>query len=102
MKMSMSLKFVARVWAAAIVTILASTAGGDEPKRVTGPGAGAPSYAPRIASASQEAERAIRAFRVPAGLKVELFAAEPLLANPVAFCIDEKGAAYVAETFRLN
>ena len=25
------------------------------------------------------------------GLKVELFAAEPLLANPVAFCIDEKG-----------
>jgi quinoprotein glucose dehydrogenase len=33
-------------------------------------------------------------------LKVELFAAEPLLANPVAFCIDEKGVVYVAETFR--
>ena len=41
-------------------------------------------------------------FRVPAGLKVELFAAEPLLANPVAFCIDEKGRFYVAETFRLG
>src|SRR5262249_29261617 len=102
MKTSIPPKVVARVWALAIVPLLASTAGGDEPKRATGPGAGAQSYAPRIASASQEAERAIRAFRVPAGLKVELFAAEPLLANPVAFCIDEKGAAYVAETFRLN
>jgi len=44
----------------------------------------------------------MRSFRVPAGIKVELFAAEPLLANPVAFCFDEKGVAYVAETFRLN
>ena len=34
------------------------------------------------------------------GLTVELFAAEPLLANPVAFCLDEKGVVYVAETFR--
>ena len=33
----------------------------------------------------------MRSFRVPDGLAVELFAAEPLLANPVAFCIDEKG-----------
>ena len=39
---------------------------------------------------------------MPEGLKVELFAAEPLLANPVAFCFDEKGVAYVAETFRLH
>ena len=53
-----------------------------------------------IAKASDEGQKAIRSFRVPAGLKVELFAAEPLLANPVAFCIDEKGVAYVAETFR--
>ena len=42
----------------------------------------------------------MRSFRVPSGLKVELFAAEPLLANPVAFCLDENGVAYVAETFR--
>lgn len=39
---------------------------------------------------------------MPAGLKVELFAAEPLLANPVAFCIDEQGRFYVAKTFRLG
>ena len=57
-------------------------------------------YNPTIAAASDEGERAIRTVRVPAGLKVELFAAEPLLANPVAFCIDEKGRFYVAETFR--
>src|SRR5262249_50360653 len=67
------------------------------------PAAGpARSYEPAIAPASEEAQRAMRAFRVPPGLAVELFAAEPLLANPVAFCIDEKGVVYVAETFRRN
>jgi quinoprotein glucose dehydrogenase len=40
--------------------------------------------------------------RVPRGLTIELFAAEPLLANPVAFCFDEKGRCYVAETFRIQ
>ena len=59
-------------------------------------------YSPPVAPASDQAKRAIRSFRVPSGLTVELFAAEPLLANPVAFCIDEKGVVYVAETFRLN
>jgi len=57
-------------------------------------------YEPRIAQASEEARLAMRSFRVPPGLAVELFAAEPLLANPVAFCVDEKGVFYVAETFR--
>ena len=38
----------------------------------------------------------------PQGLKLELFAAEPLLANPVAFGFDENGRFYVAETFRLH
>ncbi|MHC5542971.1 DUF7133 domain-containing protein, partial [Singulisphaera rosea] len=42
------------------------------------------------------------AFRVPKGLKVELFAAEPQLANPVAFCLDEQGRVYVAEEYRFN
>src|SRR4029453_17067525 len=36
------------------------------------------------------------------GLKVELHAAEPLLANPVAFCFDLQGRIYVAETYRLH
>src|ERR1051325_100222 len=57
---------------------------------------------PKVAAASDEAERAIKRFRIPQGFKVELFAAEPLLANPVAFAIDEKGRFFVAETFRLH
>src|SRR5467141_3623068 len=60
-----------------------------------------PNTAPHVAPASDEGERAIKRFRVPKGFKVELFAAEPLLANPVCFSIDEKGRFYVAETFRL-
>ncbi len=74
----------------------------DDPKGVTPSDAGSRSYAPKIAPASDEAVRAIRTFRVPEGLRVDLFAAEPLLANPVAFCLDEKGVAYVAETFRMK
>ena len=59
-------------------------------------------YAPFIAAESNEGELAMKRFRVPKGFKVELVAAEPLLANPVAFCIDEQGRFYVAETFRLH
>jgi quinoprotein glucose dehydrogenase len=58
--------------------------------------------APQVQPASAEGEVALKRFRLPKGLKVELAAAEPLLANPVAFCIDEQGRFYVAETFRLN
>jgi quinoprotein glucose dehydrogenase len=59
-------------------------------------------YNPYVAPASDEAQSAMKRFRVPKGFKVELFAAEPLLANPVAFHIDEKGRFFVAETFRLH
>ena len=58
--------------------------------------------APRIAPASDEAELAIKRFQVAPGLKVDLWAAEPMFANPVAFSFDERGRAYVCETFRLN
>src|SRR5215212_5329659 len=57
---------------------------------------------PMVAQASDEGERAMKRFRIPKGFKVELFAAEPHLANPVCFTIDEKGRFYVAETFRLH
>jgi quinoprotein glucose dehydrogenase len=58
--------------------------------------------APKIAPASDEGERAIRKFQVASGLKVDLWAAEPMFANPVAFNFDENGRAYVCETFRLS
>ena len=58
------------------------------------------SYKPHVEAASPAAGQASRSFKLAPGLKVELFAAEPRLANPVSFCIDEKGRFYVAETFR--
>ncbi|GJM22651.1 MAG: glucose dehydrogenase [Planctomycetota bacterium] len=39
-------------------------------------------------------------FEHDAELRVELVAAEPLLQHPVAFCVDERGRVYVAETHR--
>lgn len=59
-------------------------------------------YSPKIAEASDDAQRAIARVRVPEGLRLELVAAEPHLANPVAFCFDERGRIFVAETFRLH
>ena len=55
-----------------------------------------------VAPASDEANLEIRRIQPAPGLKVDVWAAEPMLANPVAFCFDEKGRAYVCETFRLG
>src|SRR5258708_6914329 len=55
---------------------------------------------PVVAPASPEAQSALKRIRVPAGLKLDLWAAEPLLANPVAFCLDEQGRVFVSETYR--
>lgn len=49
-----------------------------------------------------DAEKAAAAVAVAKGLTVELWAAEPLLANPVAFAFDEKGRCFVAETTRFG
>lgn len=57
-------------------------------------------YNPPIAAASKEAEQSMSGFKKPDSMTVSLFAAEPMLANPVAFCLDERGRVYVAETFR--
>jgi len=62
----------------------------------------APSFEPIVLPASDEAEQAIAGFRVPEGFRVSLWAAEPHLANPVAFAFDDQGRVYVAETFRLH
>lgn len=62
--------------------------------------AGPSGYDPPIQPPSGEAERALSAFRVPEGMTASLIAAEPDLANPVAFWIDEQGRYWVCETFR--
>ena len=54
----------------------------------------------KIFAQVSDPQLAIKKFEVAPGLKVELFAAEPLLQNPVAFSIDEKGRFFVAETHR--
>lgn len=59
-------------------------------------------YNPPVAKASDEAQKAIPRFKIDKGLKVEVWAAEPMVANPVAFAFDEKGVCYVAETFRMH
>jgi len=59
-----------------------------------------PPEAPQIAAASDEGQQAIKGFKIPAGLKGELWAAEPDLANPVAFWIDQHGRIFVCESFR--
>ena len=60
------------------------------------------SYRPRVAAASDEPAKAIKRMKLPQGVEAKVWAAEPLLANPVAFSFDEKGRCYVAETFRLH
>jgi quinoprotein glucose dehydrogenase len=59
-------------------------------------------YNPPLAKASDEAQKAIPRFQYDKSLKVEVWAAEPMLANPVCFAFDEKGRCFVAETFRLH
>ncbi len=44
--------------------------------------------------------RALRAMAVPHGFESALWAAEPMVMDPVTFCIDEQGRVFVAESFR--
>ncbi len=55
---------------------------------------------PTDVAITDTAEVALKKFSVAPGLRVDLWAAEPLLANPIAFAFDEKGRAFVAETYR--
>lgn len=49
---------------------------------------------------SDEARQVLARMQIPEGFRGEIFASEPMLANPVAFCFDVFGRVYVAETFR--
>jgi len=55
-----------------------------------------------IKPASDDAQRALKNFSLPPGFRASVFAAEPMLANPVAFCLDERGRVFVSETHRFN
>ncbi|MHB1556456.1 MAG: PVC-type heme-binding CxxCH protein [Isosphaeraceae bacterium] len=55
----------------------------------------------RPAVVIRDAELASRSIQVPDGLRLGIFATEPMVGNPVALGIDERGRVYVAETYRL-
>lgn len=59
-------------------------------------------YAGKIATASDAGVQAIQGFSVAPGLTVELFAGEPMVANPVTLSIDGRNRFFVAETFRYH
>ena len=69
----------------------------DQPK----PASGQP-YRPKVAPASAEGVNAIKRVKLADGFAMRQWAAEPLLANPVAFTFDNRGRCFVAETFRLH
>lgn len=56
--------------------------------------------APVIAPATNEAELALQIIQVPDDLEVNVWASEPMLVNPVAIDVDERGRIFVAETHR--
>jgi len=59
-----------------------------------------PPNPPQVAPASQEARLSTGRMRLAKGLRASLFAAEPDVANIVAFDVDDRGRVFVCETFR--
>ena len=59
-------------------------------------------YEPEVFPSSDEAQDSRAGFSIPQGFHIELWAAEPLVANPVAFALDAAGRLFVAESFRIH
>lgn len=74
------------------LSLISPVASATEPEPISGP----------ISKASGQGEQAIGGFQVAEGLKVELVAAEPDVANPVAFDVAADGRIFVVESFRQN
>ncbi len=55
---------------------------------------------PHLQPATDEPRKAMVKFQLPAGFTADVWAAEPMLGNPVAFTIDEQGRVFTAETNR--
>ena len=57
-------------------------------------------YRPPLAAASDEGQRALAGMQLEAGWKAALWAAEPLLGNPVVFSVENPASILVCETWR--
>ena len=97
---------VVSLWSEAIAAEpTSSEASTSEAATVVGPPLAEPTLSETelgIAPASTEPELAISGFQYPKGVAVRTVAAEPEIANPVAFTFDGDMNLYVCETFRQN
>ena len=57
---------------------------------------------PIIAEASSEAQESLGVIKIPDGWEINIFAAEPDVANIVTFDVDRRGRIFVCESFRQN
>ncbi len=57
---------------------------------------------PPLPDGTDKALKQLATFRLPPGMKAELYAAEPMLTSPVAIGLDERNRVYVAEELRFN
>jgi quinoprotein glucose dehydrogenase len=55
---------------------------------------------PHLQPATDEPRKVMAKFGLPAGFKADVWAAEPMLGNPVAFTIDGQGRVFTSETYR--
>jgi quinoprotein glucose dehydrogenase len=90
-----SLLAVVAALSLALATGLLAAFAGDQPPDP---------YADRVAKANDEWKKTIQRIQLPKGsnLVATKWAAEPHVANMVAFAFDHKGRCYVVETFRLH
>ncbi|MDA1277662.1 MAG: HEAT repeat domain-containing protein [Verrucomicrobia bacterium] len=85
--------------------ILCSTSSAQDIVRATplsGNAGAIEDWTPALKPASDAGEQAIARMRVPDDLTIRLWASEPMLGNPNAIFVDEKGRIYVAETYRYH
>ncbi len=91
MKPSVLLARLAVAFVAGISTVASQTLQLEQVQRLP---------TPVVDPASDDAKLAIKRFSLPKGLQASLWAAEPMLANPVAIDFDERGRLFVSETYR--
>ena len=95
------LRHAGRVFAALTFTLALSAAENTGPASARGKlNEATRSTTPEIDPASDEGKLALGRMQLPPGLTAHLWAAEPMLANPVAFALDEHGRVFVSETHR--
>lgn len=95
------LRFAGRALATLTFTLALSAAENTGPASARGKlNEATRSTTPEIEPASEEGKLALGRMKLPPGLTAHLWAAEPMLANPVAFALDEHGRVFVSETHR--